>query len=111
MAGRTLTTASRLQCPHGGTVNIISGHHKVSAGGSPVATTADTFIITGCPFLLPPFIPSPCVTLRWIVSDAAVSISGSPTLSETSAGLCLSAAALPQGPVVILQAEPALGTR
>ena len=103
MAGNTITVASTLQCPHGGRVQIITANTRAAVDGSLIATLADTFVVTGCPFQIPatPPIPSPCVAVQWIVPDTRVRVNGSPTLSQSSVGLCLSAAQLPQGLVTV----------
>ena len=103
MAGNTITMASTLQCPHGGLVQIITANTRAAVDGSFIATVTDTFVVTGCPFQIPatPPIPSPCVAVQWIVPDTRVRVNGSPTLSQSSVGLCLSAAQLPQGPVTV----------
>lgn len=108
MAGNTLTTASSLTCPHGAPVQISSGNTQVTAAGAAVALASDTFAVVGCPFQIPatPPIPSPCVKVQWLVTDMRVKVGGAPTLSQSSTGLCLSAAQVPQGPVVILAAQP-----
>jgi hypothetical protein len=107
MAGDSLTTASTLQCPHGATVTIISSNQVAKAGGASLATMADTFMIAGCPFQLPttPPTPSPCLTVRWLVTDMRVKANGSLTLSKSSQGLCLSGAQVPQGPVSIVSTQ------
>lgn len=107
MAGSTLTTNSSLQCPHGGTVQIISTNTRVAADGGYVATVADTFIVSGCPFQIPatPVIPSPCLTVQWIVPDTRVRVNGSPSLSQSSTGICLSAAQIPQGSVIVANTQ------
>jgi hypothetical protein len=107
MAGNTLNTASTLQCPHGATVQVVSSNTKVSAGGGAAALANDTFTIVGCPFQLPttPPTPSPCVKVQWLATDGRVKVGGAATLSQTSSGLCLSAAQVPQGPVVILATQ------
>jgi hypothetical protein len=107
MAGNTLTTLSSLQCPHGGTVSIVSSNTKVQADSAFIATASDTFTIAGCPFQIPatPPIPSPCMTVQWLVSDLKVTVNSLPSLSMSSTGLCLSAAQVPQGPVVIGSAQ------
>ena len=103
MAGNAITDSSSLQCPHGGTVQIITTNTRVSADGGFMATGTDTFVISGCPFQIPatPPIPSPCVTVQWVVPDTRVRVNGSPTVSQSSVGICMSAAQLPQGPVVV----------
>ncbi len=107
MAGKSITTNSILLCPHGGMIQIITGNTKATAGGGFIATTADTFIISGCPNQIPAAapIPSPCVSVQWIVPDTRVKVNGSPTISRSSVGLCLSAARLPQGPVTIVDTQ------
>lgn len=92
-------------CPHGGTVQIISTNTRSSAGGAYMATSNDQFVITGCPFTLPGPTPSPCVRVQWLVPDARVRVNGSPSLSRSSSGLCLSATSVPQGPVVVLNTQ------
>lgn len=63
----------------------------------------DVFTIDGCPFHIPatPPIPSPCMTVKWLVPDVQVKVGGNLVLSRSSAGLCLSAAGVPQGPVSV----------
>lgn len=97
----TLTTASQLKCPHGGTVSISTSNMTTDADGSKIARVSDTFTIAGCSFTLPGPKPSPCMKVQWIVPDVRVRVGGNPTLSTTSVGLCLSADSIPQGPVTI----------
>jgi len=104
MAGNALTTASTLQCPHGGTVSIVSANTSVQAVGTPLALASDTFTIAGCPFQIPAgvtTVPSPCIKVQWLVTDMKTTVNGTPTLSASSSGLCLAATQVPQGPVVI----------
>lgn len=107
MAGHSITTMASLTCPHGGTVQVISTNTRASADGAPLALQADTFVVTGCPFQIPAAVPvpSPCVTVRWLVPDTRVTASGQATLSRSSVGMCLSAAQVPQGPVVVVNAQ------
>jgi hypothetical protein len=99
MAG-LLNTSSVMMCPHGGTVAAITSNTKVLAGGDPVVRSSDTFVITGCPFVIGG-VPSPCVQVQWIVPDTQSQAVGDFTLSESSVGLCLAATQVPQGTVVI----------
>lgn len=103
MAGHALTVASTLACPHGGSVQIASANTRTKASGAFAATATDTFTIAACPFQIPAAvpIPSPCVTVLWLVPDVRVRVNGTPTLSRSSAGLCLSPLGVPQGPVVV----------
>jgi predicted outer membrane repeat protein len=107
MSGQSLNVNSTLQCPHGGQVQLISSNTSTKGGGGFLVTTADTFTVTGCPFQIPatPPIPSPCIKVQWLVSDMRVKVNGSPTLSQSSTGHCLSAAQVPQGPVSIVNTQ------
>jgi hypothetical protein len=113
MAGRSLTTASTLQCPHGGQVRISSSSSVVQAVGAAMVTTADTFTISGCPFQIPatPPVPSPCMRVQWVVPDVVTRVNGTATLSEGSTGLCLAATMVPQGPVVVAATQAAVEAR
>lgn len=109
MSGNTLTTTSTLMCPHGGSVQIISTNARVTADGGNAALATDTFLISGCPFQIPAApspIPSPCIQVQWIVPDTRNKVNGTPTLSQSSTGLCLSATGIPQGQVLILNTQP-----
>ena len=86
----TLTTASVLRCPHGGTVTGVLAKvptYMTNSGAADLSTT-DPFLVAGCNF------PTPCVRVRWVSSPALV-------LDIRSVGLCLNAAGIPQGPVLV----------
>jgi hypothetical protein len=93
-----LTAASSMMCPHGGTVIATPSSAAVMAGGSPMLTAADTFVVVGCPFIVA-LVPQPCLTVQWIQPAAQNTLNGMPTLTLASVGLCVGAA--PQGPVTI----------
>jgi hypothetical protein len=108
MAGHTLNINSTLQCPHGGAVQIISANARVKADSAFAALATDQYVISGCPFQIPVgtgTVPSPCLIVQWIVTDMRVTVNGTPTLSRSSVGLCLSALQVPQGPVVIANTQ------
>jgi hypothetical protein len=108
MAGNTVNVNSTLQCPHGGAVQIISANTRVKADSAYVALATDQYLISGCPFQIPVgagTVPSPCLTVQWTVTDMRVKVNGTPTLSRSDVGLCLSALQVPQGPVVIANTQ------
>lgn len=108
MAGNTLNVNSTLQCPHGGSVQIISANVRVKVDSAFAALATDQFVIAGCPFQIPfgtGTIPSPCLTVRWLVTDMRAKVNSTPTLSRSSAGLCLNAQQVPQGPVSIVNTQ------
>ncbi len=113
MAGNALTTTAVLQCPHGGTVSIVSTNTRVSADSSPLALASDTFTIAGCPFQIPVgtgTVPNPCVKVQWVVTDLRDTVNGTPTLSASSTGLCLAANQAPQGNVIISSTQAKAST-
>jgi hypothetical protein len=99
-----LTTASVMMCPHGGTVQGSPSSTAVQIAGAPALTASDVFVIAGCAFVIAT-VPSPCVTVQWVQPAAQSTISGNPTLTEASVGLCLAATQAPQGPVTITAAQ------
>ena len=101
-----LTTASVLMCPHGGTVQIISTNTRVTAGGDYLALSSDTFMIAGCPFVLPSTQPSPCMQVQWVQTAQECQTMGNFNLTEASVGLCLAATQAPQGTVLINSTQP-----
>jgi len=113
MAAALLTTASTLQCPHGGTVSITSANSKVTAG-SALALATDTFSIAGCSFQIPVgpgTVPHPCMTVQWVMVNMHCTVNGTPTLGQDSSGLCLAADQAPQGPVSVVTTQAkALGS-
>ena len=108
MAGGMITTASTLNCPHGGAVAIVTSNSVVQAG-APLALATDTFTITGCPFQIPVgvgTVPHPCVTVQWTKVNTMTAVGGKPTLSQDSIGICLAADQAPQGNVIITATQP-----
>jgi hypothetical protein len=114
MAGNTLNVDSVLKCPHGATVKIISSNTKVMVDGVQAALATDQFVISGCPFQIPIGTgtkPSPCVTVKWLVTDLRTKVGGDATLSKSSVGLCQTAEQIPQGPVVISTTQVKVSTQ
>lgn len=87
-----LTTVSVMQCPHGGQVKVVpSGPPPAGPlpnGAMPLKYT-DGGAVSGCSF------PLPCVKVKWLPGPTL-------TLNANSVGLCLNAANVPQGSVLIV---------
>ena len=92
-------------CPHGGSISIISTNVRVTAGGQPLATFGDQFMIAGCAFTIPPGKPQPCLKVQWLMPAVRVTIGGQAAILQTSSGLCLTAEQIPQGPPTITVAQ------
>lgn len=102
MPGFLATVGSTVICPHGGQVSIISTNTRVLAGGQPVSTSADTFLIAGCPFTIPPSKPQPCIKVQWLIQATRVKVGGQPAILQDSTGMCSSPEQIPQGPPSII---------
>jgi hypothetical protein len=100
-----LTASSVMMCPHGGTVQSTPANPNIQAGGAPMLTASDTFVIAGCPFVVGTA-PHPCVSIQWVQPALRSTLSGNPTLTEASLGLCVAADQSPQGPVMISSTQP-----
>jgi hypothetical protein len=114
MAGNTLNVNSVLMCPHGATVQITSSNAKVTIDGAPAALATDQFMVSGCPFQIPVGAgtkPSPCMTVKWLVTDMRTTVGGTATLNMSSVGLCQTAEQIPQGPVQISSTQAKVSTQ
>ena len=75
-------------CAHGGQVSAIPSSPRVLAGGQPVTTAADTYLVAGCPFNVSGA-PVPCVSVQWLVPATRVLVGGVPAVLQSSQGLCI----------------------
>ena len=111
MPGPLFHVGATAMCPHAGPVQTISSNTRVLVSGMPVATMADTFLVAGCAFTVPPGKPQPCVKVQWLVPATRVLVNGQPPILQTSVGLCLSAEQIPQGPpTVVVNQTRVIGT-
>jgi hypothetical protein len=99
-----LNTSSKLQCPHGGQVQIASSNTKTKGGGDALVRSSDTFTISGCPFIVGT-VASPCVTVQWLTTANKVKADSGQTLTKDSSGLCKAATQAPQGSVSIVSTQ------
>ena len=98
-----LTTTSTVMCPHGGTAILVTANTEAVIDGAPALLQTDQHFIVGCPFT--PIAYSPCVTIRWVTGATQTMVHDVPVLLQTSVGLCLNAAQLPQGTAVVVQVQ------
>lgn len=103
MAG-LLTTASKLQCPHGGQVRITTSNDRAKAAGTALVRASDTFSISGCPFPSSGP-PHPCVRVKWVMPALRGKALREALLTRDSVGLCVAADDAPQGTVLILSTQ------
>ncbi len=108
MGVAVLTTASSVQCPHGGQATLTTANSVAKADGAAMLLQTDQHTISGCPFQVPVGVgtkPQPCVILRWTSGATQTKVNNTPVLLQTSSGLCYSAESIPQGPPVVVQAS------
>ena len=87
MPGPLFHVGATAICPHGGQVQTIPTNARVLVSGQPVATLADTYLVAGCAFTIPPGKPQPCIKVQWLVPAARVLGNGEPAILQTSVGL------------------------
>jgi hypothetical protein len=109
MPGPALHLTAGIGCPHGAPAQVAPGNPRVLVAGQPVATMADQYPVTGCPFQVPVGAgtkPQPCVRLQWTVPAARVLVGGAPVVLATSTGTALSVEQIPQGPPAVAAVQP-----
>ena len=102
-----LTTASQVQCMHGGQALLVTTNSELFAGGSPVLLQSDLPAVVGCPFTAG-VVYSPCVSVQWETAATSLSVNGVGVLSQISVGICLNAGGAPQGVAIISAPAPEL---
>src|ERR1700755_2282982 len=105
MPSPILTTASTIMCPHGGSVTLTTSNTIAKVQGAPMLLVSDLHTVSGCPFVLPSAMPSPCMTVQWLMGAIQTNVNGVPVLLQTSVGLCISASQVPQGPPMIVNVQ------
>jgi hypothetical protein len=100
-----LTEQSILRCPHNGTVQAIPS--SASSPSPPtvprILTVNDTFFVTACTFTDFLRNPSPCIRVRWVISNPQFRVNGANTLNAGSLGICENGFQVPQGSVIIVR--------
>ncbi|HEU5003837.1 MAG TPA: hypothetical protein VFW71_13835 [Actinomycetota bacterium] len=105
MAGPLFHPGAVAICPHGGQVTTISADARVLASGMPVALVGDQYLVAGCAFA-PGGVPQPCVLVQWITPTVRALVAGQPAITQASAGLCIAANGVPNGPVTVVSTQP-----
>jgi hypothetical protein len=110
MPGLLLHVGATVACTHFAPAQTTPTQPRVLVSGMPVATTANVWLVTGCPFTVPPGKPQPCVTVRWLSPAVRVLVEGLPPIVQagigTGEGICQSAEQIPQGPPLVAAIQP-----
>jgi hypothetical protein len=107
MPGLLFHSGAPAQCPHAAPLTFTPTNTRVLVSAMAVATAADIFTISGCPFQIPVGAgtkPQPCV-MAMLAQAAKVLVNGSPAILNVGPSACRSAEQLPQGPAVILSTQ------
>lgn len=99
-----LTPASTVMCPHGGQAILFTSNVQALLPSGPILLMSDVHPIAGCAFA-PGGVPLPCLTIRWLTGSLQSAIHGVPALLDSSVGLCLNAAQVPQGTAIVVQTQ------
>ncbi len=99
-----LTAASTVMCPHGGSAILTTANSQALVLGAPVLLLTDLHAIAGCAFA-PGGVPTPCLTIQWLTGTTQAAIGGVPALLQSSVGLCLNPAQVPQGTAIVVQTQ------
>lgn len=105
MAGPLFHVSAVAVCPHGGQITTISSNARVLASGMPVALLTDQFVVAGCTFTVSPVTPQPCVLVQWTTPTAQSLVTGQPAITAASAGLCIAANGVPNGPAIVVSTQ------
>jgi uncharacterized Zn-binding protein involved in type VI secretion len=87
MADPLVQIGATIMCGHGASASIVPSNTRVTVSGQPVALQTDTTMVAGCPFVVPPNTPMPCVPVQWATGTTRVKIGGVPALLSTSQGM------------------------
>lgn len=98
-----LTTTSTVMCPHGGLAQLVTTNTDALINGAPALLLTDLHPIVGCTFT--PVAYSPCVSIRWLTGATQTTVRQVPVLLQSSVGLCLNAAQVPQGTAIVVQVQ------
>jgi hypothetical protein len=99
-----LTTASTVQCTHGGSATAVPSNTSVMADNSPILVESDVHIVAGCPFMMGT-VPSPCVQIAWSAGATKVTINGTAALMQSSIGQCKAASGAVQGVAIVANTQ------
>ena len=104
MPGFFLHNGALVACPHGGSVSVIACNNRVFVNKQPVATIADSFVVSGCHYV-DSVASSQCLTVKWLLAAKRVFVNGKNVILSNSVGVCQNANQVPQGPPNVLNTQ------
>jgi hypothetical protein len=106
MPGTALTTASSVQCPHGGRA-VLRTSNTTSAAGTPMLLETDVHDVFGCGFFQGSTY-SPCRKIEWSAGASALTVGGTKVLVKSSVGKCKNGSGAVQGVAIIASTQTAV---
>jgi hypothetical protein len=104
-----LTTASMIQCPHGG-LAVLKTHNATTSAGARILVEDDIHDVMPCSFTIGTKY-SPCNKIFWKNPATAVSVGGKKALTMTSLGECKSSEGVFQGFALIQNTQQKASAR
>jgi hypothetical protein len=96
MPGYLAHVGALIQCAHAGPAQVVTTNARVKVMGQFVALQNDQYMVSGCPFTVPPGTPLPCVTIQFVVPALRVKVMGQPVILKDSVGICIPNGVPPQ---------------
>ena len=88
MPGFLLHVGAMVMCSHGGTAQPTVPFPRVRVSGQPIVLQPGPYAVAGCPYVIPPAIPSPCVIGTWTSAAVRVKANGVPVVLSDSQSTC-----------------------
>ncbi len=88
MAGLALTQSASVMCLHAGQSQPTAPLPRVLLSNVPAIGQTTTYVVAGCPFVLPSGTPSPCVSATWVAAALRVTSGGIPLVLQDSTAVC-----------------------
>lgn len=88
MSGYLLDANATILCQHGGQAKPTVVSPRIKLSGQPAVLQPSPHAVAGCPNIVPPATPFPCVTAQWVTGTVRVRSGGQPLLIQSSQAVC-----------------------
>jgi hypothetical protein len=99
-----LTINSKIVCPHGGQVLLLTSNTRVFVGNVPALMESEIHPVIGCAFTVGSKY-SPCVKVGWTQGSVKTKVNGVSLLVKNSIGKCTNLEGAPQGTAIIINTQ------
>jgi len=101
---KILTINSKIMCPHGGNVLLLTSNTKLLVENVPALIESDIYSVTGCPFTVGSKY-SPCVKVEWNQGALKAKSNEISILVNSSMGKCTNLEGALQGMALIINTQ------